>query len=432
MKERLMTLLAALAALGLSIFLLAPPLVRQAPPVSLPTSEDRGSDGLKGLYTWLQGERLPVASLRRRYTDLHRYTATAEQGNVLIVSLPAAKEVLEREWQALHAWVAKGNTLLVLGAVYYRPAWAHGEDCFCEVKKFLRQFAWSLAAQTQAGAAKERKDYAGKNLQEKLAALRADVKAHMAEQDRLSAVSGHPVLHGVAQIETQTTPALLKERWSLTSKARDNLAWRLLMFADRKETAAVWQIKAGAGQVFLSLTPDLFSNGRLNHADNARFFGNLLSQALAAGGTLLFDDYHFGLSELYDPERFFADDRLHRTLGCLGLIWMLYVIGYSNRLAPVRAINAKVSLGDFIDATAGFFARRLHRRILAGELVRHLLTDLRHQRRLRDDEDAWRWLERHPQITSGQMALLKQASLKRRVSLARLTDTITHIRITLL
>ena len=54
MKERLITLLTALAALALVVFLLTPPQPNAQKPVSLPTTEDRGADGLKGLFTWLQ------------------------------------------------------------------------------------------------------------------------------------------------------------------------------------------------------------------------------------------------------------------------------------------------------------------------------------------------------------------------------------------
>lgn len=427
MKERLITLLTALAALGLTIFLLAPP---QPPvePISLPTTEDRGSEGLKGVYSWLHREQLPLVSLRNRYTELYKSAVKAQRGNVLVISMPAPKEISDAEWRALKLWISKGNSLLILGAVYYRPAWAGEENCFCDVKKFLRGFAWLLDYESLEPESDGRDDIAQKKtFKEKIEAMQANVKSHIPVQDKLATFSKHPLLQNVRQLETQTTAELLRKKWTLAATNADNLALALLKRSDAK-LSAFWQIKAGEGQVFLSLAPDLFSNTRLNHADNARFLINLLDQALAKDGTLIFDDYHFGLSELYDPEHFFQDSRLHRTLGFLGLLWLLYVIGYTDRLAPVRAASLKLSIGDFVAGTAGFFARRLKKRALAAELVSHLLLDIRMTRKLRDEEQAWHWLEQHAQITSGQLSLLKRAKLQRRVSLMQLADAVAHIR----
>jgi hypothetical protein len=431
MRDRLITLLTALAALGLTIFLLTPPRPPSDSPVSLPTTEDRGSEGLKGLYAWLARERLPVASLRKRYTGLDKFAAMPERGNVLIASLPAPREISKQEWRALSDWVSKGNTLLILGAVHYRPSWAGGENCFCDVKKLLRDFDWSLDWERAASAQDNTEDFDKKTFREKVAAIQAGVKARIPVPNKLLAVSKHPLLNAVAAVETKTGPELLLKKWTLAAENPDNLALSLLKLSGG-DADAFWQIKTGAGQVFLSLTPDLFSNAQLNKADNARFFANLLGQALAADGKLIFDDFHFGLSELYDPERFFNDARLHKTLGFLGLLWLLYVIGYTDRLAPVRPAVAKLSARDFIDAAAGFFARRIEKRDLAGELVKHLLLDISVCRQLRGETEAWRWLERHPQVQAGQIALLKQAGQKRRISLQRLTDTITYIRKTTL
>jgi hypothetical protein len=426
MKERLITLGTALAALALAVFLLAPP---EPPParVSLPTSEDRGGAGLKGLYTWLQRERVPVASLRNRYTELHRLAAQPQRGNLLLASLPARTDISKAEWQALKQWIAEGNTLLILGAVYNRPDWANGETCFCQVKALLSDFSWSLDVPDAAESLQETEDPDGQTLEEKVADVQAGVKAQIPIEDRLLPVSRHPLLAGVGRLETQTVPVLLDQTWWLATEDPDNLALGLLQRSDGK-AGAFWQIKAGEGQILLSLAPDLFSNARLGRADNARFIANLIGQALAGDGKLIFDDYHFGLSELYDPERFFADTRLHQTLGFMGLLWLLYVIGHDNRLAPVRAPSVRLSAQDYIDATAGFFARRLKPRTLAAELAGQALLDVRSGRRLRDETQTWLWLERHPQITAGQLDLLKRAHARRPVSLVRLADAITHIR----
>ena len=427
MRERLITLLTAVAALALVIFLLSPHRPNVQKSVSLPTTEDRGSEGLKGLFTWLQREQLAVVSFRKRYTELSQDKSIPERGNVLIASMPAPKEMMASEWSALSRWLGRGNSLILLGAVYHHPAWTKGEDCFCDVKKFLARYAWTLEGEDTEVDSKEPKENNAKSLQESIAVLQASIKNHLPQASRLVALSAHPLLQGVKTLDVQTTPDLLKKHWTLAGDNTDNLALRLFSVADSGGIAA-WQMNAGAGRIVLMLTPDVFSNGHLNHADNARFLGNLLSQSLAPEGRLLFDDYHFGLSKLYDPEHFFKDERLHKTLACLGLLWLFYVIGYTTRLAPVRIPVVKLSVLDFIEVMAGFFARRVNKRLLAEALVKHLLVDICKHRRLHNESEAWLWLEQHSQIPHEQLRLLKQTQSKQRLSLLHLSNAITYIR----
>lgn len=426
MKERLITLLTALAALALVIFLLSPHRQDAQKPLSLPTSEDRGPDGLKGLFSWLQREDIPVSSFRKRYTDLSKDPALPAAGNVLIASMPASREIRETEWSALSEWLEQGNTLIVLGAVYRHPAWATGEDCFCDVKDFLSGYDWTLDAEDDEAKSKPAEKKA-KTLQNSINALQTGLKDALPQDNQLLALSSHQLLTGVKTLQTQTQAGLLKKPWTLTSTEPDKLSLRLLQLKDSDLTAA-WWMNAGAGRIVLLLTPDLFSNSRLGQADNARFFSNLIGQALASDGRLLFDDYHFGLSELYDPEHFFKDPRLHNSLWCLGLFWLLYVIGYTSRLAPVRQAEGQLSTQDFINVTAEFFARRLSKSLLAEALVKHLLADIHARRGLRSEAEVWHWLEQHSRISKPQLELLNQALTKQRLSLLRLSNTITYIR----
>lgn len=427
MKERLITLLTALAALVLVIFLLSPHRQDAREPVSLPTTEDRGPDGLKGLFTWLEREGLPVVSFRKRYTDLNKDKTLAQRGNVLIASMPSSREIRETEWSALSAWLDKGNTLIILGAVYQHPTWATGEDCFCDVKEFLSWYDWTLDSEGGEDKSSPSGKKQPKTLQGTINALQAGVKDFLPQDSQLFAQSSHPLLQGVKTLHTQTRADLLKKPWTLSGNKPDMLSLRLLQTNDGNLTAA-WWMNADAGRIVLLLTPDLFSNSRLGQADNARLLSNLLKQSLAPEGRLLFDDYHFGLSEIYDPEHFFKDERLHKTLACLGLFWLLYVIGYTNRLAPVRQANAKLSSQDFIEVTAEFFARRLSKPLLAEALVQHLLADIRFRRGMRSEAEVWHWLEQHSRVTNEHISLLKQALSKQRLSLLRLSNTITYIR----
>lgn len=427
MKERLITLLSALAALALVIFLLTPPDTQK--PVSLPTTEDRGPDGLKGLFAWLQREHVAVISFRMRYTELGQ-----GRGNLLVTSLPAPSAISKAEWSALSQWLEQGNTVLVLSAVYSRPAWSGAENCFCDLKDFLDGYAWLLDKEnSEKKPVHTQQANIEKSFRESLAAMQAAVKSHVPQASRLQALSSQPLLQGVKELDTQTMPYLLEQHWILSSTDKDNLALRLFSVGDDPAATAAWRIKAGVGQIVLLLAPDVFSNSRLSKADNAQFFSNLLRLTLAPHGRVLFDDYHFGLTELYDPEHFFKDVRLHKTLGFLGLLWLLYVLGHSNRLAPVRMPVSQPSALDFIEVIAGFFAHRLNNRLLAEALVRHLLADICKQHRLQGDAEAWRWLEQHSQITGAQLNQLKRSQNKQRRDLPRrslqqLTNTITYIR----
>ena len=57
MKDRLFTFALAVAALVAVIFLLSPSERQSA--ISIPSTEDSGRDGLKGLLAWLQREQVP-------------------------------------------------------------------------------------------------------------------------------------------------------------------------------------------------------------------------------------------------------------------------------------------------------------------------------------------------------------------------------------
>lgn len=178
----------------------------------------------------------------------------------------------------------------------------------------------------------------------------------------------------------------------------------------------------------MSLAPDLFNNQTLNKADNAVLFSNIIAQYLGKNGTVIFDDYHFGLSDLYDPDQFFADARLHKTLGLIFLLWLFYVFGYSQRLAPVHAKKIRPSSVDYVNAMAGFFSNRIGKKTLGKELSRRLIRDIRYRWHLSSDREAWEWLQEHPGLDPSLLTLLQNEQQKQSVSLSVLSQTIIQIR----
>ncbi|WP_347986105.1 DUF4350 domain-containing protein [Methylomonas sp. AM2-LC] len=429
-KERLITLLTALAALGLVFYLFMPQHAESNLPLSLPSSEDRGADGLKGLFQWLQGQHINVISYRKPYTEFKHAAEFTDNGNLLIINLPSPKPISELEWKNLKTWVDKGNTVLILGAAYQHPAWAKMESCFSQIKNLFISFNWTVHNDNDKTDPKTTATKTNNTLKEQLAAFQESYTQLHPQDSQFSRASDHPLLHDINHIDSQVRLDLLSHPWTITTTDSDNLALELLKHhnADNTSTTTAWQLNAHAGRLVFMLTTDVFSNKHLNQADNAQLMLNILQHSLSSSGSVLFDDYHLGLSVIYDADHFFKDPRLHKTLAAIGLFWLFYLIGYSNRLAPVRPVALPLSAADFIQVTTEYFARHLHKRQLAAALVDHLLTDLYQHRRLHDENSLWRWLEQHNQINTQQLALLKKAHSNQAVSLLKLANTITYIR----
>ena len=238
------------------------------------------------------------------------------------------------------------------------------------------------------------------------------------------------MLHQVQTIEAVVTPTKLDEVWDLYSEA-GKPALRLLAPEVEKNMTSLWQIPADDGQILLSLTAKLFSNKLLNKADNAQLISNIINQNVAANGYVIFDDYHFGLSDLYDAEQFFHDMRLYQSISAIAFLWLLYVFAYTNRLAPVREEVLKPSVVQFVSAMAGYFARKLDKATLAQELLKNFLFEIRQRRSLANDAASWQWLQQHPQLQAEQIALLGLAQKGQCKQLLKLSNTLISIRKTI-
>ena len=100
----------------------------------------------------------------------------------------------------------------------------------------------------------------------------------------------------------------------------------------------LWVLPDGPGTVLISGFGSVFSNRALGQADNARLLANIVAAAVTPAGAVLFDDEHQGLSASYDPAKFYRDRRLYATLGCLALVWLVWVLGGTKlRMPPPRA-----------------------------------------------------------------------------------------------
>lgn len=114
MRERLVTLLGALAAVYLVFVLLVGPREPDTSPESMPTTADRGEHGLQGLQSWIESSGIRVKSLRSRYDRLPVDAGLPERGNLMILTLPQTVPARQLEIDALKDWIERGNAVLVL------------------------------------------------------------------------------------------------------------------------------------------------------------------------------------------------------------------------------------------------------------------------------------------------------------------------------
>ncbi|MGR9053475.1 MAG: DUF4350 domain-containing protein, partial [Gammaproteobacteria bacterium] len=276
MKDRLTTFAAAAAALLLTFIILSPPRSTGYEKLSLPTTEDSGTDGLKGLKTWLATGGIPVASLRKRYPELLNTDAFHPTGNILLISLPHYREALKSEWPSLASWIANGNTLFILGHAYRESQWADTDDCLCDAVRLLKRFDWKLSSSAPVDEAKnETATEKDDDRETPIARLYEELKVRSAIATEVSPLSTLPIAQTVFKLESDMVPASLDEQWRLET-SKDRLALRLFALNKNPGTTMMWQIETGQGQIFLSLVGDIFSNAKLNRAGNARLLKNLL------------------------------------------------------------------------------------------------------------------------------------------------------------
>ncbi len=444
MKDRLTTLVSALVALLLAWALFNPG--TQPIKISLPTSEDRGEDGLKGLRLWLEGAKVPVKSLRQRFDRL-----PDNSGNLLILSVPATSAHQVEEWAQLAVWLQKGNHALMLAADYHLPPWARQSQGGAWKKAYrhlAKPLGWpilrgsgtkkkglteaqakndvsrkGLSEKEKTSKTKEKQQGLGKTLTQ-MGEVVDSFKEQSIEIDQLAQI---PLFQGVMALSANSAPIFWPRGEGERKFCGEQGAVPLAAPWD-SAVPVLWVLPAGQGSVYLSSLPGLLSNENLGRADNAPFLINLLHQTLGSEGQLIFDDFHFGLTALYDKSRFFKDTRLHFTLLFLFAFWLVYVVGHTNRLAPIKTRPHLPAELDRVKATAGFFAGRLNRATLAKELVRHLLVDIQLARRLAGEEEAWQWLRRQPDLSSAEIDRLQWAWSGKKIPLDQLSTTINDIR----
>ncbi len=403
MRERLLTLGLGIGALILFYALIFPKPHSPAPARGLPLSTDARPEGYLAIWRWLGAQHVPRVSLRYRYGRLPGLLPRPT-GNLLIVTLPQRVPMQANERSALRAWVARGNTLLIAAALNDEPLWAADTDDPVMIQDIDRL----------AGL---------KFLPSRSVSLLRSLGARSLE---LRPLGAHPLLAGVKQIEAPLT--LPSRAW------RGHLTYRQLplQLAVRGDDGipAIWLERLGLGQIILCAAASPFSNAGMALPGNARFLANIIAWSRGPGGAVVFDDAHEGLTAFYDARAFFADPRVHATLGWIVILWLIFVVG-SIPLRSKQPLWQPLDESAYIEGSARYLAAVVE----PGEAARRMIEDFLGELTGRSGDsgaDAWRRLEADPGVSGAERAALRtcyaRARAGKRVSLTRLQNLLAQLR----
>lgn len=432
MRERLITLACALGALALFLTLFVHVGEVETSEATAPTTAERGANGLAGAKLWLAGEHIPTRALRNRLDGALGGTELTLSGNLLIVSLPVATPFQADERRALDEWLRAGNTLLVLAAIADRPDWVAGRSGLdADLLDLTGLGLETLPSGARAAAPHGR----GADSSTDPGAALAAAYRRLGEPQRSSVVPNRPhaYLAGVREAiaVSDYRARAFSSRARVLSVPHDGF---MLCLAHERESgaAALWVRSHGAGTIIVSGFGSLFSNRALGLADNARLLANIVSASLKPGGTVLFDDEHQGLSDAYDPEKFYRDPRLYATLGVLVALWLTWVLGGTRLRVPLTRTAAPRE-AQLVHATGLFLARALSAPAAARRMFGHFFRRLRRHapRTPGPDGPPWQLLEQHPRIARADLEQLREwyaaAHSDGRIPLTRLHNLMIRI-----
>jgi hypothetical protein len=237
----------------------------------------------------------------------------------------------------------------------------------------------------------------------------------------------HPLLAGVRSIVAVSE--FRSARWQASS---DRAVLLELASDHASGTPALWLMPYGDGQVVVSAYGSLFTNKVLGERDNARLLANVTRWALGEKGRVIIDDAHQGLVSFYDPDKFYGDSRLHRSLLWLLALWLVFVLGPRRLRGSTRAWNP-LDVTSFVRATGGFMARVLRPAAAGQQLFANFFNEIRGRLGLAlDGAPLWEWLAGHAVIPAADMDRLQElhrrVAARRRVDLPELHNLIARVR----
>lgn len=426
MRDRLTTFAGALLALvvvyGLFFGNAEPPST-----VTRPTTIEQGDNGYFAFQQWLVGEGVSTYSLRGRFSNLTGNSEIpSETGNILVTTLPYFRPMREVESHSLLNWIAAGNTLLVLAALNDTPDWT-----LTTTTPFLDDLQtitgiYFVALPEEAAEPEPSSENGDESIRTTISLFE---DTGIGQEYEIVPVAGHPLLRDVRSMKAKSD--FLSSVWS-AEVDQDELILEVAAM-EQTDTAAIWQGKFGDGQIITVGSGTLLTNRMIASADNRIFVANLVHHNLGYGATIIFDDLHQGLSDIYDPNAFFSDRRLHYTVYFIVGLWLLYIVGSSTRLIDPPDVSLPVRQTDFVEATAGFIKRRMSNSAVGMWMYQSWFNDLRHHMHLAVNGEPV-WQELGALKTLDKRLLIKLQHLyqrlidERKVSLIELHNTIHEAR----
>ena len=406
-KERLWVLALAAGALGLFYILFFPQPRSAAEEIVRPLSSESRPEGYLAVWRWLGEQHIRTVSLRYRYDRLPS-VLPQPTGNLLLVTLPQWVPARAVELERLEGWVERGNTLLIMAAVNDTPLWSIDADPLLKQKI---------------------EDMTGLTL-ETVPAEKTDLKSLLADRLDIVPRGEHPLLAGVRHI---TAASKLPMRNARLKRPEDSIPLELAARADNGDPT-LWLIRRGAGQIVVSSVSSPFSNGAVTLTDNARVLANIIAWCCGPGATVAFDDAHQGATAYYDGRAFFADPRLHHTLGWIVFLWLALVLG----ALPLRAVQRSwrpLDEGAYIEASARYFANVVPPGEAAQRLIERFLRRLGAGAYSERETALWELFDTDSRVSDSQRralhVLYEQACAGKRVDLVRLQNLLAQLRKTL-
>lgn len=402
MKDRLITLLGGLIALYAVIILLAPK--TEPDYISRPLTTDEQRHGLSSLMQWLEHENVETLSLRKRYDELINSADLAESGNLLVIHLPLLITPQNDETIRLRNWLSAGNSVLILSAYNDFPEWIGSTKPGSNAEDYSLLYDLGFFISHDPAFDESQEEDTEKNIGLDAA---GDVLEYLQIRKRqLVPFASHPLHYRVKQLQLETR-YLNNRQLELGSREKFRSVLPIIE-DDSTGTPAIWELRIGNGKSIVSSYAGLFSNNVIAQGDNAQFLMNIVSLNVASDGVVIFDDMHQGLTDIYDPQAFYGDPRLHATLWFLFGFWLLYMVGRSNRIAPPLLTPPPVHAVDFVRAVGGLFARRLSQQDSVRALFRHFFNDIRAQYgKPLNGEPVWEILEHSPRIARDEIDRLR-------------------------
>jgi len=427
MRERLLTLACACGALLLFLTLFWRGEGLSEAEQSLPTSIDDGDSGLRAGHDWLRAEQVPVVSLREPFTTLGAQRELAPSGNLLITTLPGRGGLTNPELLALDHWVRAGNTLLVLAPLYDRPAFA-GVPALLIDRELARLTGLDASQNATRASGVHKAPASGSANPGRADKVLEGLTETLAEPKRHTLV---PV--GASRYFAGRNPVAaysdLKPWSGQVDATREGLALALARDGD-SGADAFWVVPDGAGSILVSGMASILSNRALQTEANAQLLANIVAATVGARGSVVFDDEHQGLTAAYDPEKFYKDPRLYRTLGVIALVWLLWVLGGTRLRLPRHRDNVPEE-AELVRTTGRFLARVLRPASAARRMVENFFQRLRPRAVGAAPAEMWAWLEQHPQLAARDVAQLhdwyRAAEAEKRVPLIRLHNLLLRI-----